>query len=98
MNNENKILLPKSPQTYFTLKNIFKILKNYPIWGLPQWLSNKESAYNAGDIGDVGSIPGSGRSPGEGNATHYNILAWEMPWTEEPSGLQSIESQRVVHD
>ena len=46
MNNENKILLPKSPQTYFTLKNIFKILKNYPIWGL----SNKESAYNAGDI------------------------------------------------
>ena len=28
-------------------------------------------------------------------ATHSNILAWEIPWTEEPGGLQSIESQRV---
>ena len=35
--------------------------------GLPRWLSGKESAYNAGDAGDVGLIPGSGRSPGEGN-------------------------------
>ena len=34
--------------------------------------------------GDGGSIPGSGRSPGEGNATHSSILAWEIPWTEEP--------------
>ena len=32
--------------------------------GLPWWLSCKESACNAGDIGDVGPIPGSGRSPG----------------------------------
>ena len=31
-------------------------------------------------------------------ATHSNILAWEIPWTEEPDGLQSIESQRVGHD
>ena len=31
-------------------------------------------------------------------ATHSNILAWEIPWTEEPDGLQSIESQRVRHD
>ena len=31
-------------------------------------------------------------------ATHYNILAWEIPWTEEPGGLQSIGSQRVRHD
>ena len=35
--------------------------------GLPQWFSNKESACNAGDTGDVGSIPGLGRFPGEGN-------------------------------
>ena len=33
---------------------------------LRQWLSGKESACNAGDIGDVGSVSGSGRSPGEG--------------------------------
>ena len=31
-------------------------------------------------------------------ATHFNILAWKMPWTEEPSRLQSIGSQRVGHD
>ena len=37
--------------------------------GLPQWLSGKESACSAGDSGDMGSIPGPGRSPGEGNST-----------------------------
>ena len=31
-------------------------------------------------------------------ATHSNILAWEIPWTEEPSGLQSMELQRVRHN
>ena len=30
---------------------------------------------------------------GKGTATHSNILAWEIPWTEEPGGLQSMESQ-----
>ena len=34
----------------------------------------------------------------EGMATHSSILAWRIPWTEEPGGLQSIESQRVGHD
>ena len=43
----------------------------------------KESACNAGDLA---SIPGSERSPGEGNATHSSILAWRIPWTEEPGG------------
>ena len=31
-------------------------------------------------------------------ATHSGILAWRIPWTEEPGGLQSMESQRVRHD
>ena len=31
-------------------------------------------------------------------ATHSSILAWEIPWTEEPGRLQSVESQRVGHD
>ena len=35
--------------------------------GLPQWLCGEESACNAGETGDIGSVPGSGRSPGEGN-------------------------------
>ena len=34
----------------------------------------------------------------EGMATHSSILAWRIPWTEEPDGLQSIGSQRVGHD
>ena len=33
-----------------------------------------------------------------GTATHSSILAWEIPWTEEPGGLQSTGSQRVGHD
>ena len=49
---------------------------------------------NAGDARDLGSIPGSGRSPGEGTATHSSILAWELPWTEEPGRLQSMGSQK----
>ena len=34
----------------------------------------------------------------KGMATHSSILAWRIPWTEEPSGLQSMGSQRVRHD
>ena len=46
------------------------------------------------NAGDVGLIPGSGRSPGKGNATHLSILAWEIPRTEEPGRLQSMGSQK----
>ena len=34
----------------------------------------------------------------KGMATHYSILAWRIPWTEEPGGLQSTQLQRVGHD
>ena len=34
----------------------------------------------------------------KGMATHSSILAWTIPWTEEPGGLQSLGSQRVGHD
>ena len=34
----------------------------------------------------------------KGMATHSSFLAWGIPWTEEPGGLQSMESQRVRHD
>ena len=97
--------------------------------------AGKESAC---DTGDPSSIPGSGKSPGEGigyplqyswaslvaqlvknppamsetwvrslgpedplekeMATHSSILAWRIPWTEEPGGLQSTGSERVGHD
>ena len=48
----------------------------------------KESC-NAGDIGDKGSVPGSGIPLEQGIATHSSILAWKIPWTEKPSGIQS---------
>ena len=103
--------------------------------GFPDSSIGKEPNCNAGD---PGSIPGLGRSPGEGTgcplqyslsslvaqlvknpptmretwvlflgwedplregmAMHSSILAWRIPWTEEPGGLQSIGSQRVRHD
>ena len=45
---------------------------------------------NAGDINDVGSVPGSEDPLEEGMATHSSVLAWRIPWTEEPGGLRSI--------
>ena len=53
---------------------------------------------NTGDIRDMGSIPGSGNPLEKGMAIHSSILAWRIPWTEEPGGLQSRGSQRVGHD
>ena len=50
---------------------------------------------NAGDTRDMGLIPGLGRSPGMGVAVHYNLLAWRIPWTEDPGRL--LGSQRVRH-
>ena len=53
---------------------------------------------SACNVGDLGSIPELGRSPEKEMATHSSILAWRIPWTEEPGGLQSMGSQRVGHD
>ena len=50
------------------------------------------------NAGDPGSIPGSGRCPEKGMAIHSGILAWRIPWTEKPGGLQSVGSQRVGYD
>jgi len=61
----------------------------------PGGSDGKESACNAGDLG---LILGLGRSPGERNATHSSILAWKIPWTEEPGGLRFMGSQRIRHD
>ena len=57
------------------------------------WLSSKEFTCNAGDAGLICQ-----EDPLEKEmATHSSILAWEIPWTEEPGRLQSIWSQRVIH-
>ena len=58
----------------------------------------KNSPANTGDIRDVGLIPGVGRFPGGEHGNPLRILAWRIPWTEEPGELQSIGSHRVRHD
>ena len=80
------------------------------LWKLPEgrdWLWGKlgltlvsfpggsEVKASASNAGDTGSIPGSGRSPGEGNGTWSSTPAWKILWTEKPGGLQSMGSQRV---
>ena len=47
---------------------------------------------------DVGSVPGSEDLLEENMATYSSVLAWEIPWTEDPGGEQTIGSQRVGHD
>ena len=63
--------------------------------GFPASSDSKESACNEGDLG---SIPGSEEPLEKGMATYSSILAWRIPWTEEPGGLQSMGLQRVGHD
>ena len=62
--------------------------------GFPGGSDGKESTCNTGD---PGSIPGSGGSPGEGK-THSSVLAWRIPWTEDPGGLQSMGCKESVGD
>ena len=58
-------------------------------------LAVKNLPANAGDIRDTGSISGWEDPLETEMATHSSILAWRIPWTEEPGGLQSLGSQRV---
>ena len=64
------------------------------MFGLHWWLSGKEFACSAGD---VGLLDWKNRLEEE-IATYSSILAWEIPWTEEPGRLWSTGSQRVGHD
>ena len=65
--------------------------------GTPVGAVVKNLHAKAGDARDTGLIPGLGTSPGEGDDTPFSILAWKIPWAEEPGVLQSIESHRVEH-
>ena len=66
--------------------------------GFQGGISGKESFCNAGDTGDrVPSLCWED-PPEKGMRTHSSILAWRIPWTEDPGGLQSMGSQRVTHN
>ena len=62
--------------------------------GFPDGSDSEESACNAGDSG---LIPGQEDPLERGMETHSSILAWRIPWTEEPGGLRSMGSQRDGH-
>ena len=66
--------------------------------GLSQWLSSKESACHAGDIGDMSRSLDQDNPLEEKMATLFRILAWKLLWTEEPGRLQSKRSQRIRQD
>ena len=58
--------------------------------GSPAGSLERNLPASAGNIRDVGSIPGQGDPLEEEMTTHSRIPAWRIPWTEEPDGLQSI--------
>ena len=63
--------------------------------GFPCGSDDEESACNAGDLD---SIPGLGRYPGEGNGNPLQFSCLEIPWTEESDGLHFRGSQRIRLD
>ena len=67
-----------------TWMQVVLVVKNLPV--------------SAGDARDTGSLPGWGSCLGVGSSNPSGILAWKIPWTDEPGGLQSIGLHRVGHD
>ena len=77
-------------------KSLFKFFHNILVFLGGTVAKNLPAS--AGDAGDLGSIPGLERSPGEGGYYHSSVLAWENSWTEESGRLQPMGSQRVGHN
>ena len=75
------------PNQYFCIP--LHEYRNTVFRGFPGGSEVKASACN---VGDPGSIPGSGRSPGEGNGSPLQYSSWRIPWMEEPGRLQSMGS------
>ena len=66
-------------------------MKIYGLFRISRWFIDRESVCQAGDVGSENLVK-------EEMTTHSSILAWEVPRTEEPGGLQSMWSQRVGYD
>ena len=74
------------------------LISSYVKWASQVALVVKNLLANARDIGDAGSIPRSGRSPGERNGNLPQYYCLEISWTEEPGRVQPLGLQRVRHD
>ena len=85
--NIKLIIFHFSGQKNFPFRFTFKLMHS----GFPGSSMVKNLPTNSGD---GGSIPGSGRSPGEGNDNPFQYSCLEIPWTEEPCGLQSMRLQK----
>ena len=72
-------LVDGSPHFSFSPKFLFTFTSGFPAGSVVKNLP--------ANAGDMGSIPGSGRSSREGNGNSSSVLAWKIPWTEEPGGL-----------
>ena len=90
-------MIPYWPKEKNILKcvDIFQFLVNLVLaLCFPGGSDGKASAYNAEDLQSLGQ-----EDPLEkGMAIHFSILAWRIPWTEEPGGLYSSWGRRVCHD
>ena len=83
------------PQFHLQFSRFLFLLCLY-VNGLPWWLTQWSRIHLP--CRRCGWIPGLGRTLEEEMATHSSILAWEIPRTEEPGGLQFVGSKRVEHD
>ena len=82
---------------YVCVMYIYTHICIYVYAWFPRWLSGKELACQAGDEMRVPSL-GWEDPLEEKMAIHSSILAWKIPWTDDPAGLQSIGLQRVGHN
>ena len=92
-NSINSININFSYRRTKTFRDIQSLTYIYVVWELPPRLSSKEPTCNAGDAGNVGLIPGSGRSPGGGNSNPLKYSCHENPTYR---GAQQATVHRVA--
>ena len=103
VHHDQVVFIPKckvsSIHTYQFTQHINETKDNHMIISIDGLLLVvKNLPANAGDVPEVGSVLGQKGPLEEGMATHSSILAWRMPWAEEPGGVPSIALQRVRHN
>ena len=86
-----RVFFKMNPRVYvffwwFTSLCFSSLFSQLILFGLPGCAVVKNPPATVGDSRDLSSIPGLGRSLQKGMAPHSSILAWRIPWTEEPGG------------